>query len=74
MNPFKVFSGLVMVMLGISLLALSTLSTSNYSNSEYGMVLIIGPFPIILASSPQIAILLIFLVLIAILLPVLLWR
>ncbi len=74
MNPFKVFSGLVMVMLGISLLALSTLSTSNYSNSEYGMVLIIGPFPIILASSPQIAILLIFLVLIVILLPVLLWR
>ncbi len=74
MNPFKVFSGLVMVMLGLSLLALSTLSTSNYSNSEYGMVLIIGPFPIILASSPQIAILLIFLVLIVILLPVLLWR
>ena len=74
MNLFKVFSGLVMVMLGISLLALSTLSTSNYSDSEYGMVLIIGPFPIILASSPQIAILLIFLVLIVILLPVLLWR
>lgn len=68
MNPFKVFSGFVILMLGISLLALSA------SSAEYGMVVIVGPFPIVLASSPDIATVLVILAVIMILLPVLLWR
>ncbi len=70
MNPFKVFSGFVILMLGISLLALSSLS----SPAEYGMVVIVGPFPFVLASNPDIATLLIILAAIMILIPVLLWR
>ncbi len=69
MNPFKVFSGFVILMLGISLLALS-----SASSAEYGMVVIVGPFPIVLASSPDIATVLVILAVIMILLPVLLWR
>ncbi len=70
MNPFKVFSGFVVLMLGVSLLILSSLSSS----AEYGMVVVVGPFPIVLASSPDIAAVLLILAVIMVLLPLLFWR
>ncbi len=39
MNPFKVMVGVAVVMLGLTLLALS-----NAENVEYGGVVVIGPF------------------------------
>lgn len=68
MNPFKVFTGLVILMLGISLLILN-----SAGSAEYGGIVIIGPFPIVFASNPDIATLMIFIAVIFILLP-LLWR
>lgn len=68
MNPFKVFTGLVILMLGISLLILS-----STGSAEYGGVVIIGPLPIVFASNPDIATLMILIAVIFILLP-LLWR
>lgn len=70
MNPFKVFTGFVILMLGISLLLLS--SSQNYG-AEYGGVVVIGPFPIVFASSPDIATFMILIAIIFVLLP-LLWR
>ncbi|WP_456468894.1 TIGR00304 family membrane protein [Archaeoglobus sp.] len=70
MNPFKVFTGFVILMLGISLLLLS--SAQKYV-AEYGGVVVIGPFPIVFASSPDIATFMIFIAIIFVLLP-LLWR
>ncbi len=49
MNPVKVFVGLSLVMLGLMLLAIQN------ANVQYGSVFIIGPFPIVLASSPEMA-------------------
>ena len=49
MNPVKVFIGLSLVMLGLMLLAIQNV------NVQYGSVFIIGPFPIVLASSPEMA-------------------
>ncbi len=51
MNVFKVFTGFILVMLGLSLLA-----AQNIGSVEYGSVIIIGPIPIVLASSPGMAI------------------
>ncbi|AAB88981.1 conserved hypothetical protein [Archaeoglobus fulgidus DSM 4304] len=66
MNPFKVMIGFAVVMLGLTLLALS-----SAENVEYGGVVIIGPFPIVFGSSPDIAVLMVFVALILILLPLL---
>ena len=70
MNPFKVFTGFVILMLGISLLLLS--SAQKY-RAGYGGVVVIGPFPIVFASSPDIATFMILIAIIFVLLP-LLWR
>lgn len=70
MNPFKVLSGFVVLMLGLSLLFLSSNQTA-----EYGAVVIIGPLPIVLASNPDIAIFMVLFAIMLILLPLLLlWR
>ncbi|WP_202319492.1 TIGR00304 family membrane protein [Archaeoglobus neptunius] len=69
MNPFKIFAGLTIVMLGVSLLALS----SADHNAEYGGVVIIGPFPIVFSSSPDIATFMILLAIFLVILP-LIWR
>jgi uncharacterized protein (TIGR00304 family) len=50
MRPDKVFIGFALIFMGISLLLMS-------SGVQYGGVLIIGPFPIVLASSPDMAVL-----------------
>ncbi|RLI87786.1 MAG: hypothetical protein DRO98_03885, partial [Archaeoglobales archaeon] len=50
MRPDKVFIGLAIIFLGFALLALSYLP-----NAEVGGVIVIGPFPIVLASSPEMA-------------------
>ena len=49
MNPIKVFIGFILIMLGLALLALKS------GNVQYGSVFIIGPIPIVLASSPELA-------------------
>ena len=46
-----VFLGLALIFLGLSLLVLST------GNVQYGGVILIGPFPIIIGSSPGMAML-----------------
>ncbi len=69
MNPFKVFAGFVILMLGVSLLFLSLIQTTP----EYGGVIVIWPFPIVFASSPDIATFMILVAVIFVLLP-LLWR
>ncbi|MBO8179954.1 MAG: TIGR00304 family protein [Archaeoglobus sp.] len=66
MNPFKVMIGFAVVMLGLTLLALS-----SAENVEYGGVVIIGPIPIVFGSSPDIAVFMVFIALILILLPLL---
>ncbi len=55
MNPIKIFVGIALIFMGISLLILS-----QAENVEYGGVMVIGPFPIILASSPDMAVVSIF--------------
>ena len=66
MNPFKVMIGITVVMLGLTLLALS-----SAGNVEYGGVVIIGPVPIVFGSSPDIAVFMVFIALVLILLPLL---
>ena len=51
MNPIKVFVGIALIFMGISLLLIS-----QAESVEYGGVVVIGPFPIILASSPDMAV------------------
>ena len=51
MNPIKIFVGIALIFMGISLLLIS-----QAESVEYGGVVVIGPFPIILASSPDMAI------------------
>jgi len=51
MNPFKVFAGITMMMLGFMLLIIS-----QFENVEYGGAIIIGPIPILFASSQPILI------------------
>ncbi len=52
MNPFKVFAGITLVMIGLSIFALGSLAESG---AEYGAVVVIGPIPIVLASNPDMA-------------------
>jgi uncharacterized protein (TIGR00304 family) len=66
MNPFKVMAGIAIVMLGLTMLALS-----SAENVQYGGVVVIGPIPIIFGSSPDIAVFMVFIALILILLPLL---
>ena len=49
MNPVKVFAGIMIIMLGFILLTIS-----QFENVEYGGVVIIGPIPIVFASSQPI--------------------
>ncbi len=49
MNPIKVFVGIAIIFLGLSLLALSQ------PNVQFGGVILIGPIPIVLSSSPSMA-------------------
>ncbi len=49
MNPVKVFAGVALLMMGVSLLMLSA------DNVSYGGVLIIGPVPIVVASDVGLA-------------------
>lgn len=51
MNPIKIFLGIALTFMGISLLLMS-----QAESVEYGGVVVIGPFPIILASSPDMAV------------------
>jgi len=51
MRPDKIFIGFALVFMGISLLLVS-----SATHVEYGGVVIIGPFPIVLASSPDMAV------------------
>ncbi len=48
-----VFIGIALVFMGLSLLAISGISSGNV---QYGGVVIIGPFPIVFGSSPSMAI------------------
>uniref|UniRef100_A0A7C3RB42 TIGR00304 family protein n=1 Tax=Archaeoglobus fulgidus TaxID=2234 RepID=A0A7C3RB42_ARCFL len=66
MNPLKVVTGFAVVMLGLTLLVLS-----SAENIQYGGVLIIGPVPVVFGSSPDIAVFMVFIALILILLPLL---
>ncbi len=50
MNPLKVFAGVTLVMVGLAMLALSSVE-----NADYGAVVVIGPLPIVVASSPDMA-------------------
>ncbi len=53
MNPAKVFSGIALIFLGITLLIISQ---AEKANIEYGGVILIGPIPIVFGSSaPAIA-------------------
>ncbi len=51
MRPDKIFIGIALVFMGISLFLVS-----SATHVEYGGVVIIGPFPIVLASSPDMAV------------------
>ena len=42
-----IFMGIALIMIGVALMAMST------ANVEYGGVIIIGPFPIVFGSSPN---------------------
>jgi|Deesub1362B_J571_1020462.scaffolds.fasta_scaffold00025_29 uncharacterized protein (TIGR00304 family) len=55
MNPIKIFVGIALIFMGISLLLIS-----QAESVEYGGVVVIGPFPIIFASSPDMAVISIF--------------
>ena len=50
MNPVKVFSGVALVFLGLTLLVISQ---AGEANIEYGGVVIIGPIPIVFGTSVQ---------------------
>lgn len=48
MNPFKVFSGVMLIFLGLTLYLISK---ADYV--QYGGVVLIGPIPIIFGNSPE---------------------
>ncbi len=50
MNPFKVFTGVMLVFIGLTLLSISSMQ-----NVQYGGVVLIGPIPIVFGSSPAFA-------------------
>ena len=52
MNPVKVFTGIMLVFIGLTLLSLSSLSAQNV---QVGGVVMIGPIPIVFGSSPAMA-------------------
>ena len=51
MNPVKVFSGIALIFLGLTLLIISQ---TEKAEVEYGGVVIIGPIPIVFGSSVSI--------------------
>ncbi|WP_290902075.1 DUF131 domain-containing protein [Ferroglobus sp.] len=51
MNPVKVFSGIALIFLGLTLLIISQ---AEKAEVEYGGVVIIGPIPIVFGSSVSI--------------------
>ncbi len=50
MNPFKVFAGITLIFVGLTLLSISSMS-----NVQFGGVVMIGPIPIVFGTSPSIA-------------------
>jgi len=48
MNPNKIFFGFLLIFLGIVLLSIS-------NGAEFGGVILFGPIPIVIASSPSMA-------------------
>jgi len=54
MRVEKVFAGIVLIFMGISILMLSLAMHS--ANVQYGGVVIIGPLPIVFGSSPSMAV------------------
>ena len=56
MNPFKIFAGIALIMIGLSLL-----NIGSVQNTEYAGVILIGPFPIVFASNPELATFMLFL-------------
>jgi len=65
MNPLKVFIGLAMIMLGLTLLALKSVEVS------YGGVVLIGPIPVVFGSNSEMALLAVILAAILLLIPLL---
>ncbi len=53
MRVEKVFLGMVLLFMGLALLTLSSIPSSNV---QYGGVIIIGPIPIVVGSSPGMAV------------------
>ncbi len=53
MNPFKVFVGITLIFIGLSLLSLSTIANTN--NIQVGGVVMIGPIPIVFGNNPMMA-------------------
>ena len=51
MNPVKVFSGIALIFLGLTLLIISQ---AEKAEVEYGGVVVIGPIPIVFGSSVSI--------------------
>jgi uncharacterized protein (TIGR00304 family) len=54
MNPFKIFTGMALLMIGLALLSLN-FNLQEVSTGYAGVVLI-GPFPLVFASSSDLAI------------------
>ncbi len=52
MNPFKVFAGITLVFVGLTLLSLSSIPAQNV---QVGGVVMIGPIPLVFGSSPAMA-------------------
>ena len=50
----KVFIGITLLFMGLALLTMA--STINSANVQYGGVIVIGPIPIVVGSSPGMAI------------------
>jgi len=69
-NLFKVFVGITLVVIGFSILALGSLAGA----AQYGALVMIGPVPIILSSSPELAAFLLIFALIILILPILFTR
>lgn len=65
MNPLKVFIGLAMIMLGLTLLALKSVKVS------YGGVVLIGPIPVVFGSNSEMAFFAVILAAILLLIPLL---
>jgi|Deesub1362A_J573_1020465.scaffolds.fasta_scaffold00049_81 uncharacterized protein (TIGR00304 family) len=53
MRPDLIVFGIALIIIGLSILTIS----SYGGNAEYGGIILIGPFPIVFASSPDMAVL-----------------